>query len=108
MKGDKPAEKKQTLVPAQTITNPIDTSIGSYQLDNTVKENIVLAEDTIEKIAVNTSLSNAQAIDLKRAIDEIGKNNLKFYKQIIEKNPSLNDPVNNLRTNGKVRLKRKT
>ncbi|MBT7393551.1 MAG: DUF4157 domain-containing protein [Prolixibacteraceae bacterium] len=99
--------KKQNLVPKQTIRNPIDTSIGNYQLTSTSKDRVVLLKDKAQTIVDNTggvfSLSRIQQIKIAANSVE----NLSQYDQIKEKTNSdvVKSDIDKLRTMDNVVLK---
>ena len=74
---------KKELISNRTILNPIDTSLGSYNIDGTRKEHVSLTNDSAKKISENTGVDISEIQKIKNAIATI--DNLKFYDQIIDK-----------------------
>lgn len=100
--------KKQVLVPKQTITNPVDTSLGTYQLSSSAKERVVLIKDSPEKIIENTgnSFTPGRIQEIKNAALSISE--LNRYDQIKEKfagNPEVQNDIEKLRGMSNVVLK---
>ena len=100
--------KKQTLVSKQTIPNPIDTSLGSYQLSSSAKQKVVLTKDTATKIFENTgnSFTPERIQEIQNAAKSISE--LNRYDQIKEKfnqNPEIQSDIEKLRGMTNVVLK---
>lgn len=86
--------KKKTLVTRQTITNPINTSIGSYELNSSSRDRVILTTDSAEKIAANTGgkvgLNDIDSIQAgANAVKS--KRKLFMYEQIKKELPNQTD-----------------
>jgi hypothetical protein len=100
--------KKQTLVPKQTIQNPVDTSIGSYQLNSSSKKRVVLIADTVQEIKENTGgeVPENHIAEIQEKAKQV--HDLNRYSQIKELfigNSAIQASIEKLRTLPNVVLK---
>ena len=101
-------EKKQTLVSKHVIKNPVDTTIGSYELTSSSKERVVLTKDSANKINENTgkTISVGRISEIQIVANSI--ENLNQYEQIkskFENNAAVKADIEKLRSMSNVVLK---
>ena len=81
--------QKQNLVSNKGVLNPVDTSLGSYEVGGrTTKENVSLVDSSAQKISANTGIDLDQIVDIQDAAQLV--ENLTRYDKIKDKMNELN------------------